>query len=96
MSHKIDVAYVAGLARLELTPEEEHTFQQQLEMIVGYVEKIAGLDVSGIEPTLHGQTRVNVFREDVVVPSLPRECFLANAPERAGFDFKLPKIVEDA
>ena len=96
MSHKIDVAYVAGLARLELTPDEKHTFQQQLEMIVGYVEKIAGLDVSGIEPTLHGQARVNVFREDVVVPSLPRECFLANAPERAGFDFKLPKIVEDA
>ena len=96
MSHNIDVAYVAGLARLELTPDEKHTFQQQLEMIVKYVAKIAELDVGGVEPMLHGQSRVNAFREDVVVPSLPRECFLANAPDRAGFDFKLPKIVEDA
>lgn len=96
MSHKIDVAYVAGLARLELTPDEKHTFQQQLETIVKYVEKIAELDVSGIEPMQHGQSRINVFREDVVVPSLDRECFLANAPERNGCEFKLPKIVEDA
>ena len=96
MSHTIDVAYVAELARLELTPEEKLTFQQQLETIVKYVEKIGELDVSGIEPTLHGQALANVFREDVVVPSLDREGFLANAPERNGFEFKLPKIVEDA
>jgi len=96
VSHTIDVAYVAELARLELTPEEKLTFQQQLETIVKYVEKIGELDVSGIEPTLHGQALANVFREDVVVPSLDREGFLANAPERNGFEFKLPKIVEDA
>jgi len=96
VSHTIDVAYVAELARLELTPEEEHTFQQQLETIVKYVEKIGELDVAGIEPTLHGQALVNVFREDVVVTSMDREGFLANAPERNGSEFKLPKIVEDA
>lgn len=96
MSHTIDVAYVAELARLKLTPEEARTFQQQLETIVKYVEKIGELDLSGIEPTLHGQSLVNVFREDVVVPSLDRERFLANAPERNGYEFRLPKIVEDA
>ncbi len=96
MSHTIDVAYVAELARLKLTPEEERTFQQQLETIVRYVEKIGEVDLTGIEPTLQGQALVNVFREDVVVPSLDRERFLANAPERNGFEFKLPKIVEDA
>lgn len=96
MSHTIDVAYVAELARLKLTPEEERTFQQQLETIVQYVEKIGEVDLSGIEPTLHGQALVNVFREDVVVPSLDRERFLVNAPERNGFEFRLPKIVEDA
>lgn len=96
MSRTIDVAYVAELARLELSPDEKRTFQLQLETIVKYVEKIGELDLAGIEPTLHGQALVNVFREDVVVPSLGRERFLANAPERNGFEFKLPKIVEDA
>ena len=96
MSHTIDVAYVAELARLELSPDEKRTFQQQLETIVKYVEKIGELDLAGIEPTLHGQSVVNVFREDVVVASQERELFLSNAPERHGFEFKLPKIVEDA
>jgi len=96
VSHTIDVAYVAELARLELSPDEKSLFQKQLETIVQYVEKIGGLDVEGIEPTMHGQALVNVFREDVVVPSAERERFLANAPERSGCEFKLPKIVEDA
>jgi aspartyl-tRNA(Asn)/glutamyl-tRNA(Gln) amidotransferase subunit C len=96
VSHTIDVAYVAELARLELTTNEKRLFQQQLETIVSYVEKIGELDLTGIEPTLHGQSLVNVFREDVVVPSFDRERALANAPERNGYEFKLPKIVEDA
>lgn len=96
MTHTIDVAYVAELARLDLSPDEKRTFQKQLETVVQYVEKIGELDLAGIEPTLHGQALVNVFREDVVVPSLDRERVLSNAPERNGFEFKLPKIVEDA
>lgn len=96
MSDTIDVAYVAELARVELTPEEKSLFQKQLETVVRYVEKIGQLDVSGIEPTMHGQALANVFREDVVVPSVDRERALANAPLRSGFEFKLPKIVEDA
>jgi aspartyl-tRNA(Asn)/glutamyl-tRNA(Gln) amidotransferase subunit C len=96
VSHTIDVAYVAELARLELEPEEKSRFQQQLETIVKYVEKIGQLDLSGIEPPLHGQALVNVFREDVVSPSIERERALANAPARNGFEFRLPKIVEDA
>jgi aspartyl-tRNA(Asn)/glutamyl-tRNA(Gln) amidotransferase subunit C len=93
---KIDVRYVAELARLELTDEEAELFQRQLGTIVQYVEKIGELDVDGIEPTLHGQKLVNAFREDVVTPSLDREKALANAPERHDYEFKLPKIVEDA
>lgn len=96
MSRTIDVAYVAELARLALSEDEKQTFQQQLETIVRYVEKIGELDLSGIEPTLHGQDLVNVFREDEVVPSLDREAYLVNAPDRHGFEFKLPKIVEEA
>jgi aspartyl-tRNA(Asn)/glutamyl-tRNA(Gln) amidotransferase subunit C len=96
MSQTIDVAYVAELARLALTPEEAKQFQGQLEQIVHYVEKIGQLDVTGIEPTLHGQGQVNVLREDVVIPSTIRETALSNAPARNGYEVKLPKIVEDA
>ncbi len=93
---KIDVAYVAELARLELTDEEKALFQPQLEGIVKYVEKISSVDVAGVEPMMHGRPLVNAFREDEVKPSLARDAALANAPARVGDEFLLPKIVEGA
>ncbi len=93
---KIDVSYVAELARLELTEEEKATFQPQLESIVEYVDKISSVDVEGVAPMMHGRELVNVFREDVVGESLPAEAALANAPARVGDEFLLPKIVEGA
>jgi aspartyl-tRNA(Asn)/glutamyl-tRNA(Gln) amidotransferase subunit C len=91
---KIDVAYVSELARLELTEAEKAVFQPQLENIVKYVEKISSVDVSGVEPMMHGRETVNALREDVVRASLPAEVALSNAPKRVGDEFLLPKIVE--
>ncbi len=93
---KIDVGYVAELARLELTDDEKAVFQPQLENIVKYVEMISSVDVTDVEPMMHGRPLVNAFREDVVRPSLDREAALANAPARVGEEFLLPKIVEGA
>lgn len=93
---KIDVAYVAELARLELTDEEKAVFQPQLENIVKYVEKISSVNVDGVEPMMHGRPLVNAFREDEVRPSMDREAALGNAPARVGEEFLLPKIVEGA
>lgn len=93
-SEKIDVGYVAHLARLELTEQERSLFQRQLEDIVGYVEKMKGVDIEGVEPMMHGQRLVNAFREDEVRLSLPVEEALKNAPKRVGDEFLLPKIVE--
>ncbi|MBR1870899.1 MAG: Asp-tRNA(Asn)/Glu-tRNA(Gln) amidotransferase subunit GatC [Kiritimatiellae bacterium] len=93
---KIDVAYVAELARLELTDEEKALFQKQMEGIVDWVAKIKEVDVEGVPPTMHGHEEVNAFREDEVRPSMERELALANAPARTGDEFKLPKIVEGA
>ena len=95
-NQKIDVGYVAELARLELTGEEQAVFQGQLEDIVKYVEKISTVDVEGVEPTMHGRAIVNAFREDTVRPSMDREDALANAPRRTENEFYLPKIVEGA
>ena len=92
----IDVAYVAELARLELTDEEKAVFQPQVENIVKYVEKISSVDVAGVPPTQHGHAVVNALREDEVRPSMDRAEALANAPGRIGEEFLLPKIVEGA
>jgi len=93
---KIDVGYVAELARLELTDEEKAVFQPQLENIVKYVEKISSVNVDGVEPMMHGRVLMNAFREDVVRPSLDTQIALENAPKRVGDEFLLPKIVEGA
>ena len=93
---KIDVGYVAELARLELSEDEKAVFQGQLEGIVKSVEKMSSVNVDGVPPTMHGREIVNAFREDEVRPSMDRELALANAPRRTDDEFYLPKIVEGA
>jgi len=93
-AEKIDVRYVAHLARLYLTDEEAELFQGQLEHVLQYVKELSELDVDGVEPTAHAIPVQNVFREDVVKSSVDREQVLENAPhERAG-QFIVPKIIE--
>ena len=94
MPTDVDVKYVAFLARLELTPAEEEKFGSQLNNILGYIEKLKELDVTQIEPTAHAVPLVNVFRQDVVRPSMPTEEALRNAPAQANGLFIVPKIVE--
>ena len=90
----IDVKYVAHLARLGLTPEEERKFGAQLGQVLGYIEKLREVDVSAVEPTAHAVPMVNVTRIDETRPSLPNEEALRSAPAKAGGLFIVPKIVE--
>jgi aspartyl-tRNA(Asn)/glutamyl-tRNA(Gln) amidotransferase subunit C len=91
---EIDVKYVAHLARLSLTPEEEQRIGAQLGSILGYIEKLKEADVSGVEPTAHAFPLVNVMRPDQTQPSMPHEDALRNAPAQANGLFMVPKIVE--
>ena len=91
---EIDVKYVAHLARLALTPQEEKQFGAQLRNVLGYIEKLKELDVSGVEPTAHAVPMVNVTRPDEIRPSLPHDDALRNAPAQANGLFIVPKIVE--
>lgn len=91
-----EVEKVANLARLEIAPAEKETFARQLSEILTHVEKLKQYETNGIEPTATVLGEVNVFREDVVCPSLPVEKALANAPEREGDGFRVPKIIETA
>jgi aspartyl-tRNA(Asn)/glutamyl-tRNA(Gln) amidotransferase subunit C len=91
---EIDVKYVAHLARISLTPEEEKQIGAQLGKILVHIEKLREVDVSQVEPTAHAVPLINVARADVVQPSLPTEEALRNAPAKANGLFLVPKIVE--
>ena len=89
-----EVERVANLARLRFDEVEMERFTHQLNGILAYVDTLNELDTSGVEPTYHVLDLVNVFREDEIQPSLPKEIALANAPEQADSFFKVPRIVE--
>jgi aspartyl-tRNA(Asn)/glutamyl-tRNA(Gln) amidotransferase subunit C len=91
---QFDVKYVAHLARLQLAPDEEKKLGAQLGGILGYIEKLKALDVTGVEPTAHAVPMINVTRPDEVRPSLPHDDVLRNAPAQANGLFIVPKIVE--
>ena len=91
---EIDIKYVAHLARLHLTPDEEKKLGAQLDGILGYIEKLKELDVAGVEPIAHAVPMVNVTRADEIRPSLPHDDALRNAPAQANGLFIVPKIVE--
>jgi aspartyl-tRNA(Asn)/glutamyl-tRNA(Gln) amidotransferase subunit C len=91
---EIDVKYVAHLARLSLSAGEEQKLGAQLGNILGYIEKLKEVDVSGVEPTAHAFPLVNVTRLDEVRPSLSHEDAMRNAPAQSNGLFIVPKIVE--
>jgi aspartyl-tRNA(Asn)/glutamyl-tRNA(Gln) amidotransferase subunit C len=91
---EIDVKYVAHLARIALTAEEEQKLGAQLGHILGYIEKLKELDVANVEPTAHAVPLENVTRPDELRPSLPHDEAMRNAPAQASGLFVVPKIVE--
>ena len=91
----IDVARVAALARLELTPDETTLFTKQLTDILAYADAVQQIDTTGVPPTSHAGAGEPVWRDDVVRPSLDRTRVLVGAPGAstgAGL-FKVPKVL---
>jgi len=90
----LDVAYVAQLARLNLSPEETQLFQKQLGDVLNYAEKLKEVDVSGVEASAHAVPMFNVFREDDPRDWFTAEEALANAPRKADNLFVVTKVLE--
>jgi aspartyl-tRNA(Asn)/glutamyl-tRNA(Gln) amidotransferase subunit C len=88
-----DVAHVAQLAHLELTPDELDRFTGQLAAVLEHAADVEALDVAGVEPTAHPYPLANVWREDVVGPTLDRAEVLAQAPNAVGDRFAVPAIL---
>jgi aspartyl-tRNA(Asn)/glutamyl-tRNA(Gln) amidotransferase subunit C len=90
----IDVKYVAQLARIALTPDEEKKIGAQLGHILGYIEKLRELDVAQVEATAHAVPLVNITRPDETEASIPHEAAIRNAPKSSGGLFVVPVVVE--
>ncbi len=91
-----DVQHVARLARLELTDAEVELFRDQLSAVLERAQRIQQLPLADVPPTAHPVPLTNVWREDVVEPCEMGEPILANAPDRDGEFFRVPRILEDA
>ena len=91
---ELDVAYVAKLARLNLTGAETQLFQKQLGEVLKYAEKLREIDVNHVEVAAHAVPIFNVFREDEPRDWFTAEEALSNAPRKANGLFIVTKVVE--
>jgi len=92
---RAEVERIAELARLELAPDEAERMAAELAAILGYVEQLDELDTDDIEPTYHALPLATPFRDDRAEPPLAPERALANAPDREGFAFVVPKVLDE-
>ena len=99
-----DVTYVADLANLELTDQERQGMLKDLNSILEYIDRLNELDTSDVPPMAQISNKFggmeesgrfgDALRDDVVVPCLPHNEALKNAPETDGDFFKVPKVIE--
>jgi aspartyl/glutamyl-tRNA(Asn/Gln) amidotransferase C subunit len=99
MENRIDaslVRHIGKLSRVELSEQQVQDFSRQLGAILEYFGKLQELDTSAVEPMPHAVEIHNVLADDVPGESLTPEEALANAPQRDGDFFKVPKVIEDS
>jgi aspartyl-tRNA(Asn)/glutamyl-tRNA(Gln) amidotransferase subunit C len=89
-----EVQRVAVLARLRLTPEEQSSLTDELDRILGYMDKLNQLDTADVDLFSHAANITSTLREDRVTNRPNADALLANAPNRDGTFFKVPKIIE--
>ncbi len=91
-----DVVHVAKLARLDLTTAEIDQYTADLTAVLEHAQDLAALDTEGVSTTAHPLPLSNVFRDDVVRPSVDRDVVLAMAPDAQHDRFRVPQILGDA
>lgn len=90
-----DIQTVASLSRLKIRPDESARVISQLNEILTYVDNLNKIDTENIQPTTYALPMQNVFRADIVKPSLNRELALSNAPLQEDGYFKVPRVLEE-
>ena len=82
------------LARLEIKPDEKDKLRDDLQQMIGFIEKLQELDTTGIEPLMHLTEEINVLRADEVKGSVTREEALQNAQLKNDSFFMVPKVIK--
>lgn len=85
---------LANLARLHFNAEETEEIKNDLQKMIGFIDKLNELDTTGVEPLLHMSDNVNVLREDEVTGMISREDAFRNAPLHDEEFFKVPKVIK--
>jgi aspartyl-tRNA(Asn)/glutamyl-tRNA(Gln) amidotransferase subunit C len=85
--------HLAHLSRLHFSDEEKQEIQKDLEKMVGFVETLAQVDTSGVEPLMHIGQSVNVLRADEIQGSISQEQALQNASGTETAFFQVPKVI---
>ena len=85
---------LSNLARLEFNAAEKEAIKNDLQRMIHFVEKLAELDTTGVEPLLHMSPETNVLREDIPQDSISRREALAAAPATDGTYFEVPKVIK--
>ena len=88
------VEKLAHLSRLQFTETEKAEIKNDLQRMIGFVEKLNELNLDTVEPMLFMSDEINVFREDEIKGSITREEALKNAPFHDGQFFKVPKVIK--
>jgi aspartyl-tRNA(Asn)/glutamyl-tRNA(Gln) amidotransferase subunit C len=94
MPVEIDIAHVARLARLDLSEEELEGYKHQLGVILEHAARVQALDADPNPENAHPLALLNIFRDDVVLPSLDRDEVLDSAPETSDGYFVVPPAME--
>ncbi len=89
-----EVAKIALLARLQISPEDAQRYAKDLSAILDYVNQLAAVDVSNVEAMTHVHGQKNVFRADEAEPSTPVKELLSIAPDSSGQFLRVPLVVE--
>lgn len=92
---KKDVEYVAQLAKLSLTDEEEKSYEKDLNSILGYMEKLNKLNTDNADIIVNPVYIENRFREDEVQESLDEKNVIKNSPQNLEEYIVVPKIIEE-
>jgi aspartyl-tRNA(Asn)/glutamyl-tRNA(Gln) amidotransferase subunit C len=88
------VDHIAHLARLEFIGDKKQAIQQDMEMILTFMEKLSEVDTEAIEPLIFMNTEVNKLREDIAVETISQEEGLRNAPKKDSDYFRIPKVLD--
>jgi aspartyl-tRNA(Asn)/glutamyl-tRNA(Gln) amidotransferase subunit C len=97
-----DVAYVAALAHLDLTAEEQKRMQRDLDSILGFIDSLNELDTKDVPPMAQVESMsaaaessaTSTLRADVQIPCLSHDAALKNSPQPDKIFFKVPKVIE--